>query len=94
MVLWTLVHYGKTMALWTKLWYYVNKKNYGTVEKKTGTFPRSMELRSHGRLPKAMKLWSLTENTWYNTKTINVLEYIYNLRTLSNYRKLWYDGKL
>ena len=39
----------KTMVLW-------EKKNYGTVEKKPGTLPRSMELRSHGRLPKAMKL--------------------------------------
>ena len=46
-----------------KLWLYgqnygtmETKKKYGTVEKKTGTLPRSMELRSHGRLPKAMKL--------------------------------------
>ena len=38
----------KTMVLWKKkLWY---------SGKKTGTLPRSMELRSHGRLPKAMKL--------------------------------------
>ena len=44
------------MALWTKLWYYGKKKTMVQWEKKTGTLPRSMELRSHGRLPKAMKL--------------------------------------
>ena len=73
---------GKTMVLWTKLWYYT--ENYGT------SIP---EEKKHGRLPKTTRLWFIMEKTMEIAKTIEDLNIFIALELWFTIEKLWYYGK-